>query len=104
MSGFPILSVMILLPIAAAVLLPALAAAGYPVLAGLSRKSSLGELTGRPVDERLAASLAAALAAVVRGASLLRVHAVRATRDALVVWLAADGADRAAIRSEPDPA
>ena len=83
--------------------LPALAAAGYPVLAGLSRKSSLGELTGRPVDERLAASIAAALAAVARGASLLRVHDVRETHDALVVWLAAEGAGRAATRSEPPP-
>ena len=83
--------------------LPALAAAGYPVLAGLSRKSSLGELTGRPVDERLAASIAAALAAVARGASLLRVHDVRETRDALIVWLAAEGAGRAATRSEPPP-
>ena len=83
--------------------LPALAAAGYPVLAGLSRKSSLGELTGRPVDERLAASIAAALAAVARGASLLRVHDVRETHDALVVWLAAEGAGRTATRSEPPP-
>ena len=70
--------------------LPALAATGYPVLAGLSRKASLGEITGRAVDERLAASLAAALAAVARGATLLRVHDVRETRDALAVWLAAE--------------
>jgi dihydropteroate synthase len=68
--------------------LPALVATGYPVLAGLSRKSSLGALTGRPVDERLAASLAAALAAVARGATVLRVHDVRETVDALRVWLA----------------
>ena len=66
----------------------ALVATGYPVLAGLSRKSSLGALTGRPVDERHAASLAAALAAVARGASILRVHDVRETVDALKVWLA----------------
>jgi dihydropteroate synthase len=72
--------------------LPALAATGYPVLAGLSRKASLGEITGRSVDERLAASLAAALAAVARGAMLLRVHDVRETRDALAVWLAAEAA------------
>jgi dihydropteroate synthase len=72
--------------------LPALAATGYPVLAGLSRKASLGEITGRAVDERLAASLAAALAAVARGATLLRVHDVRETRDALAVWLAAEAA------------
>jgi dihydropteroate synthase len=84
--------------------LPALAATGYPVLAGLSRKASLGEITGRPVDERLAASIAASLAAVARGASLLRVHDVRETRDALVVWLAAERASAAAIRSEPHAA
>ncbi len=56
---------------------------GYPVLAGLSRKSMLGELTGRPVGERLAASVAAALIAVANGARLVRVHDVAATRDAL---------------------
>jgi dihydropteroate synthase len=66
--------------------LPDLASAGYPVLAGLSRKSSLGTITGRPVDERMAASLAAALAAVARGASIVRVHDVRETVDALKVW------------------
>ena len=63
-----------------------LAATGYPVLAGLSRKASLGEITGRDVDQRLAASLAAALAAVARGASIVRVHDVRETVDALKVW------------------
>jgi dihydropteroate synthase len=63
-----------------------LAATGYPVLAGLSRKGSLGEITGRDVNERLAASLAAALAAVARGASIVRVHDVRETVDALKVW------------------
>jgi dihydropteroate synthase len=69
--------------------LPAIAALGYPVLAGWSRKSSLGHLTGRPVEERLAASLAAALAAVARGAAIVRVHDVRETVDALKVWMAA---------------
>ena len=68
--------------------LPGLAATGYPVLAGLSRKSSLGAITGRPPGERLAASLAAALAAVARGASIVRVHDVRETVDALKVWTA----------------
>lgn len=63
-----------------------LLALGYPVLAGWSRKSSLGAVTGRPVDERLAASVAAALAAVERGARLVRVHDVAATVDALKVW------------------
>jgi dihydropteroate synthase len=70
--------------------LPDLAAAGYPVLAGLSRKASLGQITGRGVGERLPASLAAALAAVARGAAIVRVHDVRATVDALKVWLAVE--------------
>lgn len=64
---------------------------GYPLLAGWSRKSSLGAITGRPVDQRLAASLAAGVAAVAHGASVLRVHDVAATVDALKVWHAAAG-------------
>jgi dihydropteroate synthase len=59
---------------------------GFPVLVGWSRKSSLGMLTGRAVHEREASSLAAALAAVLGGASILRVHDVAAMRDALAVW------------------
>jgi dihydropteroate synthase len=59
---------------------------GSPLLVGLSRKSSLGEITGRTVTDRLAASLAAALMAVERGARIVRVHDVAATRDALAVW------------------
>jgi dihydropteroate synthase len=66
-----------------------LVAAGYPVLAGWSRKSSVGAVTGRPVGERLAGSLAAAIACVARGAKLVRVHDVRETVDALAVWQAA---------------
>jgi dihydropteroate synthase len=66
--------------------LDAFAALGYAVLAGLSRKSMLGAIAGRDVDERLAASVAAALAAAVRGARILRVHDVAATVDALAVW------------------
>lgn len=62
---------------------------GYPLLIGWSRKSSLGVLTGRPVEQRQAASLAAALAAAVRGAKVLRVHDVAATVDALKVGEAA---------------
>lgn len=62
---------------------------GYPLLIGWSRKSSLGALTGRPVEQRQAASLAAALAAAVRGAKVLRVHDVAATVDALKVGEAA---------------
>jgi dihydropteroate synthase len=59
---------------------------GYPVLAGLSRKSTLGTITGRPVGERIHASVAAALLAVVNGARIVRVHDVAATRDALAVF------------------
>jgi len=66
---------------------------GYPVLAGLSRKSSLGTITGRSVHERLPASLAAMLVAVARGASIVRVHDVRETVDALKVWRAVEGVD-----------
>lgn len=61
---------------------------GVPVLAGWSRKATLGKLTGRPVTERLAASLAAALLAAQHGAKILRVHDVRETRDVLAVWQA----------------
>jgi dihydropteroate synthase len=59
---------------------------GVPVLAGLSRKSMLGSITGREVDERVTASVAAALVAVQRGARIVRVHDVRETVDALKVW------------------
>jgi dihydropteroate synthase len=68
--------------------LPALQAIGRPVLAGLSRKSMLGAVTGRTVNERVAASVAAAVLAVERGARIVRVHDVAATRDALQVWAA----------------
>ncbi|MBS3959290.1 MAG: dihydropteroate synthase [Xanthomonadaceae bacterium] len=61
---------------------------GVPVLAGLSRKSSLGEITGRAVADRLPASLAAHLVAVRNGAAIVRVHDVAATVDALKVWQA----------------
>jgi len=61
-----------------------------PLLLGWSRKSSLGAVTGRPVDQRLAASLSAALAAVSQGAHIVRVHDVAETVDALKVWRAAD--------------
>lgn len=68
--------------------LPAVSFEGLPVLAGLSRKSMLGAITGRPVGERLPASLAAAVIALQGGARILRVHDVAATRDALGVWSA----------------
>jgi dihydropteroate synthase len=74
--------------------LEVLGATGYPVLAGMSRKSTLGHLTGRDVSERMAASIAAALAAVAHGASIVRVHDVRETVDAIKVWKAvATGGD-----------
>jgi len=66
-----------------------LKAMGFPILAGWSRKSSLGALTGRPASDRMTASVAAALAAVQRGATIVRVHDVGATVDALKVWRAA---------------
>jgi dihydropteroate synthase len=62
-----------------------IAAAGYPVVAGLSRKRMIGEITGRPVGERMAGSVAAALVAVQNGASIVRVHDVKETVDALKV-------------------
>ena len=62
-----------------------LATLGYPVLAGWSRKSTLGAITGRGEEERLAASVAAAVLAVERGASIVRVHDVRETVDAVAV-------------------
>jgi dihydropteroate synthase len=68
--------------------LPQIVALGYPVLVGLSRKSTIGALTGRAIDERATGSVAAALAAVSRGASIVRVHDVRETVDALKVWRA----------------
>lgn len=65
--------------------LDALTALGLPVLAGLSRKSMIGALTGAPVEERMAGSVAAALVAVQKGVRIVRVHDVKATRDALAV-------------------
>lgn len=68
-----------------------LATLGVPLLVGLSRKSMLGTLTGRPVEARIAASVAAALIAVQNGARIVRVHDVPETVDALAVWRAVDG-------------
>ena len=61
---------------------------GYPLLAGWSRKSSLGAVTGLSVDQRLQPSVAAALLAVERGARIVRVHDVRETVQALAIWRA----------------
>ena len=68
---------------------------GLPLLAGLSRKRSLGEITGREVGDRVHASVAAAVMAAEYGARILRVHDVAATVDALKVW--------AAIAAQPAP-
>ena len=68
-----------------------LAKLGVPVLAGLSRKSMLGALTGQDVSQRMPSSIAAALIAVQHGAAIVRVHDVRATVDALKVWNAVNG-------------
>ncbi|MDN3920383.1 dihydropteroate synthase [Roseateles violae] len=68
-----------------------LLALGHPLLIGWSRKRTLGDLTGRPVGERLGASIAAALAAIAGGARIVRVHDAAATVDAIKVWLAAGG-------------
>ncbi len=59
-----------------------------PLLAGLSRKTMIGKLTGKPVEQRMAGSLAAALVAVRNGARIVRVHDVAETVDALKVWAA----------------
>jgi len=75
--------------------LPAIAALGYPVLAGVSRKRMIGDITGRPVAERAPGSIVAAVLAVQNGARLLRVHDVRETVDALAIW--------AALRPERTP-
>jgi dihydropteroate synthase len=66
---------------------------GLPLLAGLSRKSMIGAITGKPVDRRLAGSIAAALAAVARGANIVRVHDVAETVDAIKIWQAVQSAE-----------
>ena len=57
-------------------------------MAGISRKSSLGAITGRDVDHRVTASVAAALMAIERGAKIVRVHDVGPTMDAVKIWSA----------------
>lgn len=66
---------------------------GLPVLAGLSRKSMIGAIVNRPVEQRVAGSVAGALAAVAHGARIVRVHDVADTVDALKVWHAANYAN-----------
>jgi dihydropteroate synthase len=68
--------------------LPRLAALGFPVVVGLSRKSLIGKLLGRDIDQRLPASLALAVMAAERGASIIRTHDVAATADAMAMWFA----------------
>lgn len=70
--------------------LPRLQALGYPLLVGMSRKSMIGQLLNRPVDQRLAGSLALALLAAQKGAAIIRVHDVAETVDVLRVLEAAD--------------
>ena len=69
-----------------------LQALGHPLLVGLSRKASLGDMTGRPVEQRLVASVVAALLAIQAGARIVRVHDVAETRDAISVWQAVQDA------------
>jgi len=72
--------------------LDAFQALGLPILVGISRKSMLGAVTGKAVDERLAAGVAAAVMAVERGARIVRVHDVAETVDALKMWRAVTAA------------
>ncbi|MEX0179440.1 MULTISPECIES: dihydropteroate synthase [Stenotrophomonas] len=75
---------------------------GVPMLAGLSRKRSLGELTGRESPaERVAASVAAHLIAVQRGARIVRVHDVAATVDTLKIWQAVDAVPALRVDAKP---
>ncbi len=73
--------------------LPRFERIGCPILVGTSRKGFLGKITGRSIAERESASVASALAASTRGASIVRVHDVAATVDALRVWGAQNGWD-----------
>ncbi len=78
-----------------------LLAHGYPLLAGWSRKSSLGQVTGLPVNDRTVPSVAAALLAVGRGARIVRVHDVRETVAALKVWAAMDSQEQPGREGRP---
>jgi dihydropteroate synthase len=65
-----------------------LAATGFPLVVGLSRKSMIGKLLGREMEQRLPAGLALAVMAVERGAAIIRTHDVAATADAVAMWAA----------------
>jgi dihydropteroate synthase len=70
----------------------------YPILAGMSRKSMIGAVVGRPAAERVAGSIAAAVCAAERGAAILRVHDVAQTVDSLKIWAALrDAANRGRV-------
>jgi dihydropteroate synthase len=68
--------------------LPELVSLGFPVLVGFSRKSMVGQILGRPIAERLVGSLALAMMALERGAMILRVHDIAATRDIIDTFVA----------------
>lgn len=68
--------------------LPLFADSGYPVLAGLSRKSMIGAVLDKPVDQRIIGSVAGALLCIQQGAKIVRVHDVAETADALKIWRA----------------
>lgn len=68
--------------------LPVLKDLGFPLLLGVSRKRWIGELTGQPVEQRVAGSIAGAIACVQKGADMVRVHDVRETQDALRITCA----------------
>jgi dihydropteroate synthase len=76
---------------------------GAPVLAGWSRKSSLGAVTGRAAEDRMVGSVSAALAAVLNGARIVRVHDVAATVDAFKVWRAAGLLEARQLESSGGP-
>ncbi|TKC80416.1 dihydropteroate synthase [Trinickia terrae] len=73
---------------------PPAGARAFPILAGMSRKSMLGAVTGRAAQERVTASIAAAVCAAERGAAIVRVHDVAQTVDAMKVWAAVRDATR----------
>jgi dihydropteroate synthase len=82
--------------------LPELASLGYPILVGVSRKSFIGTLSAEPrANRRLGGSLAAALFAVLRGGSILRVHDVQETVQALRVWHTLFATDTVALPQHP---
>jgi dihydropteroate synthase len=77
---------------------------GVPLLVGLSRKGMIGTLTARDLADRSVGTVAAALIAVQRGAQIVRVHDVAATRDALAVWTAIHAGDKPTSTPKPKSA